>query len=178
MAVLRKIRPNLHLVIPGVSREQRRLQDFIATMYCPEAFHTCGERFSFGHILGLSDLLVFPAIEDIPVGGLVQGMALGVPVVAADVPAGREWITDEQTGFLCRSGDMHDLAVRIREALEDNVLRQKCVENARAVVRAADIGPKWLDTYDKVLHRAVHAPVRRESLIRLAHWTLTGAAGG
>ncbi len=150
-AVLRKVIPNLHLLIPGCSGEQRRLQEFIATMYCPEAFRLCGDQFSFEQLLGLADLLVFPAVEDVPVGGLVRAMAAGVPVVAGDVPAVREWVTDGRTGFLCRPANMHDLSVRVREALADEPLRRRCATEGQATVRAADIGQKWLDRYHKLL---------------------------
>ena len=150
-AVLRKVIPNLHLLIPGCSGEQRRLREFVSTMYCPEAFRLCGDRFSFGQLLGLADLLVFPAVADVPVGGLMRAMAAGVPVVAGDVPAVREWITDGQSGFLCRPADMHDLAVRVREALEDDPLRRRCTAEARATVLAADVGRRWVDGYFKLL---------------------------
>ncbi len=150
-AVLRKIIPNLYLLIPGCSGEQQRLREFVATIYCPEAFRFCGDRFAFEQLLGLADLLVFPAVEDVPVGGLVRAMAGGVPVVASAVPAVREWITDGQSGFLCQPADMHDLAVRVREALADGPLRQRCAAEGLTVVHGADIGRKWLDRYDKLL---------------------------
>jgi len=129
-AILYQIWPDVRLVIPGVSREQKRLERFARQIYCPEILHFTGERFTPAELLAASDILVVPALGDIPTGWLARAMAAAVPVVASAVPSVTELIADRDNGFLYKPGEVHSLAVRIREAFESTEARRECVERA------------------------------------------------
>lgn len=44
---------------------------------------------------------------------MMECMACGVPVVASDIPANREWIAPAENGVLVRLGDVSDLSMRM-----------------------------------------------------------------
>jgi glycosyltransferase involved in cell wall biosynthesis len=55
----------------------------------------------------------------------LEGMAMGKPVIASDVPAMRELVADGKTGLLFRAGDHAHLAARCCELLADHALMER-----------------------------------------------------
>ena len=85
---------------------------------------------------------------------LVEAMACGTPVVAADCEYGpREIVHDGETGLLARADDAESLAVAIHRVLADPVLRDRLA--ARGRVRAMDFdAPSIGERYADLLHEA------------------------
>jgi len=131
-AILRQLWPTVRILIPGRSAEQRRIARLVGgSFYCPEIVRFVEEQCRPAELLAAADVLVFPALSDVPTGWLTAAMSASVPVVASEVPCVTEVITDEQTGFLCPAGQPHALAIRIRAALKAERERQQCVKRAR-----------------------------------------------
>lgn len=130
-AILHQIWPDVRLVIPGVSREQRRLRRLIGQINCPDVFVVTENRYPPGALLDVSDMLVVPAIGDISIGWLAEAMAAGVPIVGSTVPSVAEVLTDGQNGFLCAPGEPDTLAACIRTAAEAGERRDRCIQAAR-----------------------------------------------
>ena len=86
-----------------------------------------------------SDVMVSVSSKDSLPNCMLEAMACGVPVVMGDIPAIREWVTDEENGFLVACRDSAMLAGRICTALDgrDRVgtFREK---NLRLVQEKAD----------------------------------------
>ena len=131
--LLHEIWPGTRILVPGRSKEQQRIARLVeGDYYCPQAVRFVEEPCRAAELLALADVLVFPAVSDVPTGWLIAAMACGVPVVASDVPCVTELITDGWTGFLCPPGRPHALAGRIRAVLEDRSRLDRCVGEARA----------------------------------------------
>jgi glycosyltransferase involved in cell wall biosynthesis len=70
------------------------------------------------------DILVHCSVRPEPFGQVVlEGLAAGVPVVAADAGGPAELITDGVDGFLTTPGDAHELADVLRRLADDPALR-------------------------------------------------------
>ena len=83
---------------------------------CDVAVH-CSEREPFGLVI-------------------IEAMACGLPVIAADVQGPREIIRPGETGFLAPAGDAGAFAAVLRRLLEDGELRRRVGEaGARRGVR-------------------------------------------
>jgi len=50
---------------------------------------------------------------------LLEAMAMGVPVIASDIPGVSEVVMDNDTGFLFPAGDIHALSQKIISILSD-----------------------------------------------------------
>ncbi|WP_447952979.1 glycosyltransferase family 4 protein [Sphingopyxis chilensis] len=60
--------------------------------------------------IGNADCLVLPSYREGTPRTLLEGAAMGRPVVATDVPGCRQVVEHEVTGYLCRAQDAKDLA--------------------------------------------------------------------
>ncbi len=63
---------------------------------------------------------------------LIEAMLLGIPVVASDIPGSNEIIQHGRTGFLVASFDADSYARCLRELLDNDQLREKIGDAARA----------------------------------------------
>jgi len=65
---------------------------------------------------------------------MLESMAVGLPVIATDLPANREWIRHGETGYLVPIGDVDALADAVVDLLADETKRLEIGNAARAVV--------------------------------------------
>lgn len=79
-------------------------------------FITDEERHFF---FGKADALVLPYRKIFQSGVLLLSMSYGLPVIASDLPANKEIITDGINGILFKDGDCVDLAEKIKMLLSD-----------------------------------------------------------
>ena len=80
--------------------------------------------------------------------------ALGIPVVASDVPAYRDFVLDGVTGFLVRTPD--EWVARTRELLCDKDLRQEMGAKAKALAAGRTIQgnwPRWAKVFERLAGR-------------------------
>ncbi|UCD29995.1 MAG: glycosyltransferase [Planctomycetota bacterium] len=154
-AILHNIWPDACLVIPGISKEQRRLLRLIDNIYCPDIYFPTRERYGFAELLAVSDMLIVPALEDIATGWLAWAMAGSVAIVGSAVPAIMEMITDGENGFLCKPGEPHSLAIRIREAAEGRGTLRSCVRTAKNQAGELFQLKRYIDEYCEMVNNLV-----------------------
>ena len=80
----------------------------------------------------ISDFLISASdIESMP-RTMMEGMAFGLPVVAADAPGVSELVVDGSTGWLCSTRDLLQLSGTITKAINESEIRRR--EMAEAAV--------------------------------------------
>ncbi len=89
-----------------------------------------GFRPDVGDILAAGDIFVFPSHYEGLGGSVIEAMALGLPIVASDLPAIRELVTHGEHALLVPPGDASALAEAVRELLADPALRDRLAANA------------------------------------------------
>jgi glycosyltransferase involved in cell wall biosynthesis len=77
---------------------------------------------------------------------LVEAMGCACPVVASDLPAIREIISDGVTGLLCRQSDSQDIAAKVCWLLEHPERREELGRAGRQYVQARF---DWAATADR-----------------------------
>ncbi len=91
-----------------------------------------GYRKDVPAIMGLMDVVIHASITPEPFGMvIIEGMAMGKPVVATKVGGPLDIVVDGQTGFLVEPGDLNDLAYAIRRILSENNLATVMGKNGK-----------------------------------------------
>jgi glycosyltransferase involved in cell wall biosynthesis len=114
VARLTEQRPRLLLLIAGRegnrSPELRRLHRDLGL---EDRVRFLGHRSDVPDLLAASDLFVFPSLLEGLGGAVIEAMALGLPVVASDIPALREVVEAGGSGELVPPADPAALATSI-----------------------------------------------------------------
>ena len=118
--------PNLHFHLIGgwpkdIARQQRRAQELELTNV---TFHGLKPQSTVPPFLWHADVLLLPPSQHHPSAAwtsplkLGEYLASGTPVVATDIPALRDWVTDEEVEFV-PPDDAEALAQGIQHVLSD-----------------------------------------------------------
>jgi glycosyltransferase involved in cell wall biosynthesis len=114
---------------PGYRRD---LEDYAASVGLGDSVEFRGLAKDIQTALGEIDILVHASDEPEPFGRvLVEAMAAGKPVIAANAGGPREIVADGETGILFEPGSPESLAAAIRRLLQDQRLRQRMGEAGR-----------------------------------------------
>ncbi len=116
---------DVHLLLFGDGPQYERLRRFAAQANVAHRVHFLGRRPDAPRWLPLCELLWAPGSEGGHPRGILEAMAAGVPVIAADAPQMRELIVPGESGFLIPEGDRAGLARYAHRLFEDEAARQR-----------------------------------------------------
>lgn len=162
--LLARGRPDVHLLMVGAHYDEHRgylesLEDEMARTGLPrERFHVTGERSDVHRLLAAMDVHLVtsvPRSEGAPTT-IAEGMAVGVPMVAADVAAISEMVEDGVTGYLVEALAPEQVAAAAGRVLDDVELRQRFAAAARE---------RALRRYDLEAAARQHARVFRDAIV-------------
>jgi glycosyltransferase involved in cell wall biosynthesis len=88
----------------------------------------------------LSDLYISPSHVDGSSVSLMEALACGLPCLVSDIPANKEWIVEDENGWLFRDGDADHLAEKILAAIAQRENLPAIGESAR---RTAEARADW-----------------------------------
>ncbi|HMJ67160.1 MAG TPA: glycosyltransferase family 4 protein, partial [Candidatus Binatia bacterium] len=87
----------------------------------------------------------------------LEAMRYGLPVVAFDAGAIKEWLIDGANGFVVPWMETAKFAARIDELLSDKALARRLGENARTAVNDQYEFSKYIDNLENVFSRVRHS---------------------
>jgi glycosyltransferase involved in cell wall biosynthesis len=96
-----------------------QLRSALARVPDADRIHVLGHRSDVGDVLAAADLFVLPSIYEGLPGAAIEAMALGLAVVASDIPPTREVVEDGRSGLLVAPGSPHALRDAMRVLLDD-----------------------------------------------------------
>jgi glycosyltransferase involved in cell wall biosynthesis len=124
------------LAIVGDGEQLHELEQRVATLGIGDSvcfFGFRNDRFAF---LRGFDVFVLPSRSEGTPRCLMEAMAVGVPVVATDIPGCRDLVEDNVTGLLFPVDDDESLADRLSVMLADSQLRDSVARGARALIKS------------------------------------------
>lgn len=149
---------NLTLQLLGDGSQRSQLEAQAAAQASSEAIEFLGFRSDRLELLSRFDLFVMTSsLEGIP-RCIMEAMAVGVPVVAYDIPGVDKLIEHGKTGLLAPLGDKAALVTRCREVLETPELAASFAANGRKLIdesySAARMAQEYEALFAEVLGRA------------------------
>jgi glycosyltransferase involved in cell wall biosynthesis len=123
-AVLSASRSRFLLLIAGrQGHASNELTELGERLSLGDRIRMLGNREDVPEILAAADVFAFPSLYEGLGGALIEAMALGLPIVASDLPAVREVVEDGRNALLVRPGSGADLAAALGRLLDDGPLR-------------------------------------------------------
>jgi glycosyltransferase involved in cell wall biosynthesis len=128
-AVLREV-PNSRLAIVGEGPARKALEREFRGM--PTVFTGLLTGDDLAAAFASADLFLFPSTTETLGMAMIEGLASGLPVVAARSGAAHEVVSEDENGLLYEPGSDKDLVATVRRILDDNALRRSLGHGARA----------------------------------------------
>lgn len=143
----------LQLQLIGDGRQRDELERQAKQQVSGDAIRFLGFRSDRLELLVNLDLFVMTSsLEGIP-RCMMEAMAVGVPVVAYDIPGVDQLVEHRKTGLLATYGDREALAECCREILEDPELAQSLATAARERIRAEYSAERMAREYEALFAR-------------------------
>ncbi|WP_162555630.1 glycosyltransferase family 4 protein [Reichenbachiella versicolor] len=132
---LERSNEKIKMIITGDGPEKEYLQKRMANAVFTGK--KTGEELS--KIYASSDLFFFPSASETFGNVVIEAMASGLAVVAADSGGPAELVRDKKTGYLVKTGKSKIFAKKIIELLNDDDTRNKMVSNALELIQPQTI---------------------------------------
>ncbi len=123
--------PRAKLLVVGSGRKEEELKDWVSRENLTSGIIFLGNVPELSSLFKIVDVSVLPSTLEGLGFSILEAQANGVPVVASSVGGITEVIKDRETGILVKPGDCDGLYQGIKLLLEDSLLRQRIVDNAR-----------------------------------------------
>ncbi len=137
------------------------LQQQIADHHLEHCVQLLGMRSDVLELLRGIDVLAQPSLwESFPIS-MLEGMAVGVPIVATDVGGVSECLKNDRSGLLVPPNNAKDLAEAIAALAHDPEKRVRLAEEARRVVQFRFTPASQVARIDEVLRSVVRKRVSR-----------------
>ncbi len=126
-----------HLVVVGEGPLRQSLQRLACRLKLDRRVHFLGQV-SHHHLpayYARADVFCRPSLSEGLGNVFLEAMAMRVPVVATPVGGIVDIIKNRENGLLAETGNPRDIAAKIKEAVENEALRQRFIHAGAALVR-------------------------------------------
>jgi glycosyltransferase involved in cell wall biosynthesis len=113
------------------------LRQRIASLGLAGRVHFPGRQSNAEEWLRAADLFAFPAVNEGLPNALLEAMATGLPIAAADIPPLAGVVADGETALLAKPGDVDSFASVLGRLAADAALAARLGASARAHIEAA-----------------------------------------
>lgn len=145
-----KSRPELRLMLLGGGSQAGRIRQMLINGGVLDQV-TFGGQISQTELprwYHWADVYVSPSHVDGSSVSLMEALASGLPCLISDIPGNREWVTEDQNGWLFPDGDADALAAKILQAMDQ---RHRLPEIGKASRALAEERADWKKNSAKLL---------------------------
>jgi glycosyltransferase involved in cell wall biosynthesis len=128
---LRAVNTPAHVLIIGAGPQRSRLERYTRQNRIESRTHFLGPRDDLTDIVPHLNVLWQPSASEGHSIAILEAMAAGIPVVAADAPGNRDLVVPDQTGYLVPLGERAGFARATLPILEDRELAGRLGAAAR-----------------------------------------------
>jgi glycosyltransferase involved in cell wall biosynthesis len=147
---------HVRLVIPGRSREQRRLCRLAERLNLLWLIVRPGPEVPFEHLVAVADLAIVAPTEEVSGTAIAWAMAAGVPIIGTAVYSVAEAVAHDLNGILLKPAPAKRLATALARAMGDRDHLRRLAEVARGQAFEVFSVRRFIDQhrtfYDNVLN--------------------------
>jgi glycosyltransferase involved in cell wall biosynthesis len=150
-------REDVSLLLLGGGSQAQTIRKILMNGGVLERVQFCGQisQTDMPHWMRMADLYISPSHVDGSSVSLMEALACGMPALVSDIPANKEWVSEDVNGWLYPDGNAEVLAEKI---LAVYAQRKKLAPIGRAARRLAEERADWkknfavlLKTYEQVV---------------------------
>jgi glycosyltransferase involved in cell wall biosynthesis len=127
--------PNARLWLVGEGPFEQALRERIKSQNLSGRVVLAGVFDNVDELLTAADVFVLPSLEEGMSLAMLEAMAVGLPVVATDIPGNQGLVTHQEHGLLVPTQDVDSLSAAIERLLDDRPLAARLADAARDHVR-------------------------------------------
>jgi glycosyltransferase involved in cell wall biosynthesis len=153
--------PQSRLLVVGSGRKEEELKSWVSRENLTSQIIFLGNIPQLSPLFKIVDISVLPStLEGLGIS-ILEAQASGVPVVASSIGGIPEIIKHRDTGILVRPADFDELYHGIKLLLEDALLKQKIVDNAKQQIKQRFNLEKMATQVESVYKELVASRVER-----------------
>jgi glycosyltransferase involved in cell wall biosynthesis len=143
--------PDVGLLLLGGGSQGRAIRDILQRGGVLERVNMAGQvsQRDLPRWYRMADLYISPSHVDGSSVSLMEALACGLPCLVSDIPANKEWVTENENGWLFPDGDADALAARILAVIAQ---REKLSEVGRAARRSAETRADWKKNFGTLMN--------------------------
>ncbi|MEO1259349.1 MAG: N-acetyl-alpha-D-glucosaminyl L-malate synthase BshA [Bacteroidota bacterium] len=148
------------LMLIGDGPERRHAEDLCRKIGLCHEVRFLGKQDAVEELLAISDLFVIPSENESFGLAALEAMACEVPVLSSNAGGLPEVNIDGQTGYVCKIGDIEQMASKAISILENEEILQRFRQNALTQAERFDIQhilPQYENYYQEVLERSLYS---------------------
>ena len=130
----------IHYAMIGQGALMDYHKNLISELGLEKCVHMLGFREDVSELYAVADLCVFPSIREGLGVAAIEGLASGLPLVAADNRGTRDYAIAEQGAFVCEYNDIDGFAEAIKRVKSSPELSERMGEFNKKYVKKYDIG--------------------------------------
>lgn len=143
--------PDAHILMCGDGELRPRVEEEARALGLQNSVHFTGWKEDVAETLRAMDVFVLTSKNEGTPAAIIEAMAAGVPVVAADAGGVRDLVTDRETGFLVSSRNPADFAHAVKSALTETPEQAAIIQKAKE--KAAGYSAENLLTHIRNLYQ-------------------------
>jgi glycosyltransferase involved in cell wall biosynthesis len=145
----------ISLQVLGDGPERAKLAELAERLGVSDEVTFLGSRKDAGSLLRRSDIFVLPSRAEGLSNALLEAMALGLPVVASNVPGNEDVVDHISNGVLFSVDDASSLASALIRVLEDSELRvaigQRALRTVEERYELRRVARRYIELYEGLL---------------------------
>ncbi len=125
------------ILIIDIGPEEKKLRNLVKELNLEDKIKFLGhmDHKEIVKYYYLADVFVRPSVSEGLGNVFLEAMATGLPIIGTPVGGIPDFLIDRETGLFCQPKSPESIAQKVKEVLEDDLLREKLIKNGLELVR-------------------------------------------
>ncbi|OGC47113.1 MAG: hypothetical protein A3A94_03660 [Candidatus Portnoybacteria bacterium RIFCSPLOWO2_01_FULL_43_11] len=124
------------ILIIGQGKDEQKLKSLVEKLKFKNKVIFLGyiKHLDLPQYLSISDVFVRPSLSEGLGNAFLEAMAVGLPVIGTPVGGIPDFLKERETGLFCEPGNPKSIALKIKEILSDNELKERIIKNGKKLI--------------------------------------------